>query len=201
MLAVLLVAVILPWLIVGEAFEHWAQGVAIALSHRPWLLMALIAGLLALDPVLPVPSSIVAVAAGSALGTRIGALAIWIGLMAGVLFGCWLGRHAGRGLAARWLDPAALAGFDARLRPIGPLVLLVSRPIPVVAETVTILAGAGRLPLSLVLGTTAPANAALAFVWAGLGAASDGSNIAPAVVGGLIIPAIGLAVWPLVRRR
>jgi uncharacterized membrane protein YdjX (TVP38/TMEM64 family) len=201
LLAVLLVAVILPWLIVGEAFERWAQGVAIALSHRPWLLMALIAGLLALDPVLPVPSSIVAVAAGSALGTRIGALAIWIGLMAGVLFGFWLGRHAGRGLAARWLDPSALAGFDARLRPIGPLVLLVSRPIPVVAETVTILAGAGRLPLSLVLGITAPANAALAFAWAGLGAASDGSNIAPAVVGALIIPAVGLAVWPLVRRR
>nr|WP_246438856.1 VTT domain-containing protein [Novosphingobium piscinae] len=162
--------------------------------------MALVAGLLALDPVLPVPSSIVAVAAGSALGTGIGALAIWIGLMAGALLGFWLGRRPGRALARRWLGPATLLGLEPKLRPIGPLALLLSRPVPVVAEAVVVLAGAAQLPWRLFLLAVVPANAALALVWAGLGAAATAGNLGPAAVGILLVPALAHAVWHLFRR-
>ena len=145
--------------------------------------MALVVVLLALDPVLPVPSSIVAVAGGSALGAGVGAAAIFIGLMAGALIGYWLGRQPGRALADRLMGDAALAGLDPQLRPIGPLALLLSRPVPVVAEAVVIMAGAARLPWQPFLLAIVPSNAALALAWAGLGATASAGNLLPAMVG------------------
>jgi uncharacterized membrane protein YdjX (TVP38/TMEM64 family) len=162
--------------------------------------MALVVVLLALDPVLPVPSSIVAVAGGSALGAGVGAAAIFIGLMAGALIGYWLGRQPGRALADRLMGDAALAGLDPQLRPIGPLALLLSRPVPVVAEAVVIMAGAARLPWQPFLLAVVPANAALALAWAGLGARASAGNLLPAMVGVIALPALAYALWHLFRR-
>ena len=87
LLAGLLAAILLPWALFGDELARQAMAAAAALVDRPWLVMALVALLLALDPVLPVPSSIVAVASGSALGAGVGAAAIFSGLMAGALIG------------------------------------------------------------------------------------------------------------------
>lgn len=196
----LLAAILLPWLLVGDQLAGLAMAATAALADRPWLVMALVVALLALDPVLPVPSSVVAVAAGSALGTAIGALAIWTGLMLGALLGFWLGRRPGRALAARVLGERGLTELRPVLRPIGPIALLLSRPVPVVAEAVVILAGAALMPWRPFLLAVVPANAALAMAWAGLGAASSTGNLTPALVGAVVLPALAHALWQLVRR-
>lgn len=200
LLAGLLAAILLPWALFGEDLARIAMATAGALADRPWLIMALVVLLLALDPLLPVPSSIVAVAGGSALGAGIGAIAIWLGLMVGALLGYWLGCHPGRALAARLLGEAAMAGLDPRVRPVGPLALLLSRPVPVVAEAVVILAGAARLPWRPFLLAVVPANGALAIAWAGLGAASSAGSLLPALVGAIVLPALAYAVWQLFRQ-
>ncbi len=200
LLAGLLAAILLPWALFGDELASRAMTATAALADQPWLVMALVVLLLALDPVLPVPSSIVAVAGGSALGAGVGAAAIFIGLMAGALIGYWLGRQPGRALAGRLLGDAALAGLDPRVRPVGPLALLLSRPVPVVAEAVVILAGAARLPWRPFLLAIAPANAALALAWAGLGATASAGNLTPALVGIIALPALAYALWHLFRR-
>jgi uncharacterized membrane protein YdjX (TVP38/TMEM64 family) len=200
LLAGLLAAILLPWALFGDELASQAMASATALADRPWLVMALVVLLLALDPVLPVPSSIVAVAGGSALGAGVGAAAIFTGLMAGALIGYWLGRQPGRALAGRLIGDAALAGLDPGLRNIGPLALLLSRPVPVVAEAVVILAGAARLRWRPFLLAIVPANAALALAWAGLGATASAGNLLPALIGVIALPALAYALWHLFRR-
>lgn len=196
----LMAAILLPWAVAGDDLARWAIAAAAALIDRPWLVMALVAVLLALDPLLPVPSSIVAVAAGSALGPAIGAAAIWVGLMMGALIGYWLGRHPGRSLAGRIVGTSALAALDARTNRIGALALLISRPVPVVAEAVVFLAGAAAFPVGRFLLAIVPANVALATLWAGLGAASSHGNLTPALAGAIMLPALAWALWHWFRR-
>ena len=203
LLAVLLAAILLPFALLGDELARLASDTAARLADRQWLVLALVVALLALDPLLPVPSSIVAVAAGSALGATAGALAIFAGLMLGAALGYWLGRHPGRAIAARLLGAQQLAALGPAARPVGPLLLLLSRPVPVVAEAMVILAGAARLPLSTLLAGVVPANAALALLWGGLGAVA-GAGQGPvagfaAVLGAIILPALAHAFWHLRR--
>ena len=98
----LFVAILVPWLLL----DGWIQQVGAewlgAVRDRPIAAALAVVALLAVDVVLPIPSSLVGVFAGSALGLARGALAIWVGLMIGCLvgdaFGAWLGRRLG----GRW---------------------------------------------------------------------------------------------------
>ncbi len=201
LLALLLALILLPWALAADQLASATVAAAAALAQRPGLLFALVVALLALDPLLPVPSSIVAVAAGGGLGLGAGGGAIFIGLMAGCVLGHALGRWPGRALAARVLGAEQLAGLAAHASRIGPLALLCSRPVPVVAEAVMILAGAAGLPLARVALHCAPANAALALVWAGAGAAASTGQALPALLAALLVPALAHAAWPLLRAR
>ncbi len=196
-----LALILLPWALAADQLAAAAGALAADLAARPALLALLVVGLLALDPLLPVPSSIVAVAAGAGLGPWAGAAAIFAGLMAGCVLGHGLGRWPGRAVATRVVGAAALAGLAAPAGRIGPLLLLASRPVPVVAEAVMLLAGAAGLPLVRVLLHVAPANAALALLWAGAGAAAGDGRLLPAVLAALLLPALAHAAWPLLRRR
>ena len=200
LLTVLLALILLPWLLAADTSASAAMAAAGALAQRPLLLAALVVALLALDPLLPVPSSIVAVAAGSGLGLVGGSIAIFTGLMLGGLGGHSLGRWPGRTLAVRVLGARQVAGLVTPASRIGPLLLMASRPVPVVAEAVLLLAGAAGMPLRRVVLAIAPANAALALVWAGAGAASAGGNWLPALAGAVLLPGLAHAAWPLLRR-
>jgi uncharacterized membrane protein YdjX (TVP38/TMEM64 family) len=201
LLALVLALILLPWALAADGLAAATMAAADALAQRPALLFALVALLLALDPLLPVPSSIVAVAAGSGLGLGGGAAAIFTGLMAGCLVGHALGRWPGRALASRVVGAQRLAGLAAGAGRIGPLLILASRPVPVVAEAVMLLAGAAGLPLGRVLLHSAPANAALALIWAAAGAAAAAGNLVPALAGAILLPGLAHAAWPLLRRR
>lgn len=201
LLALVLALILLPWALAADDLAAATMAAAGALAGQPAWLFALVVALLAADPLLPVPSSIVAVAAGSGLGLNLGAAAIFTGLMAGCVLGHALGRWPGRALASRVLGAQDLAGLAAHAGRIGPLVLLASRPVPVVAEAVLLLAGAAGLPLGRVAMHCAPANAALALVWAASGAAAAAGHLVPALAGALLVPALAHAVWPLLRAR
>ena len=89
---VTLSAIIIPFLIFGESIETWTE-TQISGAHR--LVIAILAALLlAADVLLPVPSSFVSLAAGSALGVAVGTVVIWIGMT----LGCACGWAVGRGL-------------------------------------------------------------------------------------------------------
>jgi uncharacterized membrane protein YdjX (TVP38/TMEM64 family) len=133
-----------------------ALGVPLLVDPTPWLnqgglwAAALGVGLLIADVLLPVPSSLVMVAHGALFGVAIGTLLSLLGSTGAAVFGFWIGRRGGK-----WLE--RLVPLDEReranrlLERWGLLAVVVTRPIPLLAETVAIMAGASPLGW---LGTT-----------------------------------------------
>ncbi len=133
----------------------------------PWLKQggtvaaALGVGLLIVDVLLPVPSSLVMVAHGAIFGVLRGTLLSLLGSVGAAIFGFAIGRSSER-LMERIvpLDERVRARY--LLERWGAPAIIVTRPIPVLAETVTIVAGASRvtwskLVLASVSGSLPPA--------------------------------------------
>jgi len=102
--------------------------------------------LLAVDVVLPVPSSGVMVANGALFGPLAGALLSLAGSELAALLGYAIGRRGGA-LLDRLVPPADRERAAALLHERGTVMIVATRPVPVVAETTAILAGAIGMPL------------------------------------------------------
>lgn len=130
----------------------------------PPLLAALEVGVLAADLLLPVPSSMVATLGGASLGPAVGTLCAWAGMTIGAAIGWWLGRTtAGRSLES--LDATDRAALARQQRRLGPLLVVLTRPLPLVAEATALFAGAAGMPLQTFLAAAAGGNLAIAFAW------------------------------------
>ena len=114
-------------------------------SLPPGAALGAVAGLLAADLVLPVPSSVVLAAGGAAAGWLPAAIAGTLGMLAGNVIGYWLCRLFGQRAFARLVQPAEAERFGRWLDRWGPAALLLSRLVPMMAETLSCLAGAGRM--------------------------------------------------------
>jgi uncharacterized membrane protein YdjX (TVP38/TMEM64 family) len=165
---------VIPWLLWGTRLDH-AVAAWLDPPPPPAVLAAAEIGVLAADILLPVPSSLVATLGGASLGLTAGTACGWLGLTIGSLAGWWLGRAAGRRRVTA-LDDRERAAFEARRRTFGPVLVVISRPLPILAEAVSLMAGATGMTLPTFLAAAAPANLAIAFAWslAGtLGQAAD----------------------------
>jgi uncharacterized membrane protein YdjX (TVP38/TMEM64 family) len=150
-------------------------------------------GLLVADVFLPVPSSLVMVTHGALFGIWAGTALSVAGSVGAAALGFALGRR-GSGLLARLVTPAAKGRADALLARYGALAVVVSRPLPLVAETVAILAGAspmpwGRLLLSSAVGALPPS---LLYALAG---ATSRAPAGAAAMSALVLAVAGLTWW------
>jgi len=129
-------------------------------------------GLLLIDVVLPVPSSLVMTLHGTLFGVAGGMLLSTIGGVGAALTGFGLGR-LGEPMLQRLLRPDERVRANAMLARWGVLAILLSRPVPLLAESVAILAGASPLRWSsaalAALAGTLPT--ALLYAWIGAEAA------------------------------
>jgi uncharacterized membrane protein YdjX (TVP38/TMEM64 family) len=193
-----LMAVLLIMFVVVE----WAE-IPLLVDPRPSLqrvsvVAAMIGvGLLVVDAVLPVPSSVVMVALGATFGLVVGILLSIVGSVGGFAVGYLIGRRS-RGTLTSAVDGRDVARGAAMVRRWGVLAVVVSRPLPLVAETVAITAGALGLRLTAaftaaVVGTVGPA---AAFSYAGWRGASTADG---AVVFVLVAVVAGL-FWAVGRR-
>jgi len=101
-------------------------------------------GLLMSDTFLPVPSSLVMIAHGWAFGIPLGALASLIGAMGGSAIGFYAGRRGGP-LLNRIVPEDERRQADAVLKKYGAIAIIVSRPIPMLAEALILLAGTSNM--------------------------------------------------------
>ena len=113
-------------------------------------------GLLVADVVLPVPSSLVMIANGALFGVTLGTLLSLVGTLGAGLFGFSLGRRGGP-LLNRLVPAEEQARANDLLKRWGDLAVVATRPVPILAETVAILAGAspmtwGRMMLATAAG-------------------------------------------------
>lgn len=126
-------------------------------------------GLLVVDVLLPVPSSLVMLAHGAMFGVALGTLLSLVGSTLAGVVAFWLGRRGGP-LLDKLVPPEDRQRADALLERYGALALIVTRPVPMIAETLAILAGTssmsmGRAALAMLLGSI-PASALYAITGA-----------------------------------
>lgn len=151
----------------GLFFLVEALGVPLLVDPTPWLnhggvlAATLGVGLLIADVLLPVPSSLVMVAHGALFGVVGGTLLSLLGSTGAAMFGFWIGRRGGR-LLERLVTPEERERADRLLERWGMLAIILTRPIPLLAETVAIMAGAsrmgwGRTALAALVGSLPPA--------------------------------------------
>jgi len=200
LLALALAFVLIPFLLLEDRIAAALADVLAAARAHALLAGAVIALSLVGDILLPVPSSVVSSFAGAALGFWSGALTIWLGMTGGCLLGYAVGRGAGRGAMRRIVGEAEVARARAALAGAGGLALVVTRAIPVLAETLVLGAGAARMPLAPFLLLTGSANLAVAIAYSAIGALalSEGSFLL--LFGGLAaLPAFGWLLWLKLR--
>ena len=144
-----------------------ALGIPLLVDPTPWLKQggiwaaALGVALLIADVLLPVPSSLVMVAHGALFGVVLGTLLSLLGSTGAAVFGFWIGRRGGK-LLERLVTAEERARANRLLERWGTLAIIVTRPIPLLAETVAIMAGAsslgwGRTTLAALAGSLPPA--------------------------------------------
>lgn len=158
--------------------------------------LAAVAGtaLLVADVVLPVPSSGVMLAHGALFGVGVGATLSLLGSMGAFAVGFGLGRRGERALE-RLVSEEQRARADRLLRRWGVLAIVVTRPVPILAETTALMAGTSSLGwrTSLVAALVGSLPAALLYAVAGALAASFATGavvFAVVIVLGLLIVAV-----------
>jgi len=179
--AVVMVPVI-PFLILGEAFEtqvrDWIQN-----EVSPTTQSLAVAGALASDIFLPVPSSAVITYAGGVFGFAMAAFASWIGLTAGCIVGFALARWFGKSFAARFSSEQDLVVLRKSIARYGPIALLVTRPLPILAEACVLLTGTTRLEWTRFVAPIVIGNAIVSVVYAACGAfLTDTDSLIPVTV-------------------
>jgi uncharacterized membrane protein YdjX (TVP38/TMEM64 family) len=178
---------LVPFFIIGELpGEQWLS----ARDDRAFTFALAGAGLLAVDALLPVPSSIVGTMLGARLGFAAGFLAAFGGMMTGQVLAYsvsrWLLRRREQALPSA---PTLVAVF-------------LSRPVPVLAEAVAIAAGAARVSWSQFLLACGTGNA----IYAGA-LALNGAALVPSAPLGLglvlpmLLPAGAWLIWRALRRN
>lgn len=143
--AILMLSFFLALFLIVEALH-----IPILIDPSGWLehggaLAAIIGvGLLVVDIVLPVPSSLVMIAHGALFGVIAGTLLSLVGSVGATLAGFAIGRRGGS-LLERLVPADERARADRLLARWGALFIVVTRPVPLMAETVAILAGASPI--------------------------------------------------------
>ena len=112
------------------------------MADAGWSGAAAVIGLLAVDLFIPVPSSIVMVLSGAAFGVGWGSLLAFAGSSGGEALGFELARRYGSSWFARFIgDEDERQRLNRILVTHGPAAVAVTRALPVVMETMSVVAG------------------------------------------------------------
>ena len=153
-----------------------ALGVPLLSDPTPWMrhggvvAASVGVGLLIADVVLPVPSSIVMVAHGALFGVLWGTMLSLIGSTGAAVFGFAIGRRGGV-LLERVVTPAERTRASSILTRWGTLAIIITRPVPLLAETVAIMAGASSMTWRAIIVASVAGSLPPALLYALTGAA------------------------------
>jgi len=193
-ISMLFALIIVPFLLFGSQIDEWF-GALLASGASPLVFAPVIVGLLVLDVVLPIPSSIVNTAAGSLLGFVGGAVACWAGMCASCAFGYWIGMTGGVRAARRFVGEIELNKAVNLAQSLGTEAIVLSRAVPVLAEASVIAAGVVRVPFARFFLVTGLANLGIACAYAAIGAyAISVHSFLLAFAGAIGVPVAGLLI-------
>lgn len=195
-------AILIPFALFGEAIDAWVMAyLRIGQSHpvsAAWVLGGLLAG----DILLPTPSSIISTACGTLLGFLPGTLVSALGMSLSALAGYTLGRCAEGPVVERWIGTRSAARLQALTARYGVWAVILTRPIPILAEAMALFAGLGRFPplRFLLLSVLANLGISALYAFAGSRGASSGGLLL-ALLAALLLPGLGLLLARILMRR
>lgn len=201
----LLVAVVLvlPLMLIaiwGESFqsqlEAWQEE-----PPTPPMLAAAVVAILAVDVFLPVPSGPVSTFAGSQLGFFLGTIASTLGMTLGAAIAFALARRWGRPVAERFSSPQQVVELEQACRQHGPWMLILTRPLPVLAEACSLLVGALQMRWQAFLPTIVITNLLIAATYSALGQQAQRYGWLPAALCASIALPLAITWWWRKRLR
>lgn len=154
-------------------------------------------GLLLLDVFIPIPSSVIMIAHGAAFGVLGGFLLSLAASVGGAMIGWWVGNR-GSGLMDRIVSPREKRQANAFILRYGLLAIIISRLLPIVAETVAIMSGTTDLGWRRVLVATTLGSIPPALVYAIAGSAT--TDLASGVLVTVGVVVVAIAAWVIGRR-
>lgn len=202
----IVILLLIPFVLFGDSLENWTNnflqslktggsqnlgfwnlenGVFQGFGAQNGVLQAtptsLIAGtvigfLLSIDIVTPIPSSIVSTAGGYFLGFIGGTLISLTGMTISCLIGYWIGVKFGRPAALRFVDTKEISRFESLQKKYGDWIIIISRSVPLLAETSVLFAGIGRMKFSRFISMVTISNLGISMVYAAVGAYSAHIN-------------------------
>lgn len=193
----LLAFIFVPFALFEAPISTWAEALLDSDQSKS-VIAVVVAGLLAADVLLPVPSSLISTAAGYLLGFFPAVAVSWTGMTIGCCLGYLAGRWAGRAATAHFVNQSEIAQVAAARDRYGDWMLILFRAVPVLAEASVILAGFARMSPVRFLAMTAPANLGISVAYAAVGTFAVGANsFLLAFAGAILVPAIfwGIARW------
>jgi len=154
-------------------------------------------GLLLADVFIPIPSSVIMIAHGAVFGVVMGTLLSLVSSVGGAMIGWWVGQR-GSGWLRRVVSPAEQARANALLARWGVLAIIISRLIPIVAETVAIMAGTTTLGWRKVLLATTAGTLPAALIYAIAGTVT--TDLASGFLVMLAVVAVAAVAWVVGNR-
>ena len=149
--------------------------------------------LLAADLFLPIPSSIIMVLSGAAFGVVWGSLLSFIGSVGGEWLGFELARKYGLRASRTIVSDDDLAQLERVFARHGPAVVVVTRALPVVMETMSVVAGLSRMSRAKFLFASFAGTAPIVVVYAYAGAVSR--RMESVVPGLVMLVAVAGCAW------
>ena len=193
---ILLACVLVPFALWGDALER-AAPIWLA-SHPSMLWLGLVGvGLLLADVVLPIPSSVVAVALCWLLGPIVGGICVALGAFLAFVAGYGIGRIVPEARLRHWIGAQLWDQLRARARHANAWWIVLSRPLPVLAELSAVLAGVWRLPPGRTFAQAAAASLVLGALYGG--SAWLGSKAPSALLSACVLLLLPATFWVLHR--
>lgn len=195
-----LIAIVAGVVIGSKLLLENALGISLEPWARSWMAdagtsgAAVVVFLLAVDIFIPVPSSIVMVLSGAAFGVWRGALLALVGSIGGEWLGFELARRYGSTWFKRFIgDEDERRRLNEVLKTHGAAAVAVTRALPVVMETMSVVAGLSTMRRGTFLIASLIGTAPIVIVYAYAGAVSrDTGSLVPAIV---ILMAVAAAGW------
>jgi len=196
LLAIIILSLILiPFFLFGASVEEWTKVFLDSAKDKRALVACVLAGLLASDILLPVPSSVVSTACGLFLGFTFGALVSLAGMVVSCAIGFWLACIMGRPLASRLVGESEMRRLERLSARLGDWVVVICRPIPVLAEASVLFVGLGQMSTIRFFLLSTLSNLGISAVYAAIGAyAANVNSFLLAVAGSVFLPGVAMLV-------
>jgi uncharacterized membrane protein YdjX (TVP38/TMEM64 family) len=198
----ILVASVAGAIIVSKILLEPVLGIRLEPLLERWIVhagggsAATIIALLAADLFLPIPSSLVMVLSGAAFGVIWGALLSLVGSVGGEWLGFELVRSYGRRASANIVGDDEIDRLSRVFARHGAAAVAVTRALPVVMETMSVVAGLSTMTRRVFLLASFLGTAPIVLVYAYAGAVSrQTGSLVPATVMLVAVAALGWVVY------